>query len=265
MASCDIFQASLLSIVREASSQGINHFFETKKTELHRFLICEYIRSISPCHPLRSQALSYPLRHSQQLSYRENDSATESNLKREWTALLQCDHSNWGKEPSSTPTVHTNDSTIHRLPEEDAELDPDQVPLDGEEATTRAAAEDEVIDYKSIGRAPWIYIIQNFCSQRDKIRVLPLINLFFNDMARDSVVWRELYLKTHQINTSIPLHPSSFSLVLSVCCRSVQSVDFESLAQTKTSWHQIWTILSAHCLVLKNIHIGTFRITLHHI
>lgn len=307
--SVDVFQASLINMVQEASDIGIQHFFETKKSELNRFMLFQYIRSLYPSHPLRSKVQQYPLSSTQSLSFLENDSATESALKQEWGTLLSYKPDPIGspRRPrsagcslalqtttgnSSTPYAYAQPPpSRHQIPLElqmpvatqmsrrqpqsqtqnsnqsqqlTQSMDGQKGEADEEQPQSHL---DEVGDgepeprftYRSISRSCWIYIVQEFCLQSDKLASLPLLNHFFNDLVSDRLVWRELALSAHQINVSIRhQHYSAFELFLSRSCTNLQTLDFECLAKDQLSWDTLWSLLSRHCLTLKHIHIGLY-------
>ena len=244
----DVFQASLLNIVIEASDIGINNFFENKKNELQRFIICQYIESLSATHPLRSKIQQHNLSHSQHLQYFENDHIKESKLKNEWISLLNpISISDSIKHKENTPTS-TSDSTpnVQQIQR-----------MTGNENNDNGQ-EIEIISYKSIGKSCWIYIIQNYLTQSDKIQILPHLNHFFNDLVSDNLCWKELALTSYEINTNIPHYYNQFELFLSRSCTNLQSIDFECLAKNKISWQIIWKLISKYCLTLRNIHIGLY-------
>jgi len=303
----DVFQASLLNIVQEASDIGIDHFFETKKNELNRFLICQYIRSLRPTHPLRSKKQHFPLSSSKSLAFSENDSAAETKLKNEWSALLN--HSRHSTEVQSQSLAlqtkrfdgppapkmtnvemplkfefaqPSSYSSTHSSPAKRARLAPvsnnynlemtsptkqtaQSIDVeDGRSISVKSEAAEDIdteapFNYRSISRSCWIYIVQEFCLQKDKLGSLPFLNHFFNDLCSDRLVWRELTLSAFQINCSIRHHHyAAFELFLSRSCTNLQTLDFECLAKDKVSWNTIWALLSKHCLTLKHIHIGLY-------
>eukprot|EP01084_Bolivina_argentea_P004390 8345_1 len=231
----DVFQASLLNIINSASDIAINNLFSNKRIEFYRFIICEYIHSLTTCHPLRSELVLHTLNNNQQLSFYENNIIKESKLKTEWISLLKGEENEKEKE------------------EEEDEEEQEDIKQNNNNNNNN-----EIITYKSIGKNCWIYIIQNYLTQRDKIFSLPYINIFFNDLSHDSLIWRELFLNTYEINISIPHYLNSFELFLCHSCRNLQSIDFECLSKNKILWNIIWKLISKYCLTLKNIHIGLY-------
>eukprot|EP01083_Nonionella_stella_P238179 834863_1 len=104
----------------------------------------------------------------------------------------------------------------------------------------------------------WIYIIQNYFTQKEKLSILPCLDSYFNELSSDCLVWKELSLTSYQINTNIPYYSVSFEQFLSHKCTNLHSIDFECLAKDKLSWDILWQLISSHCLTLKNIHIGLY-------
>ena len=41
----DVFQASLLNLINDATDTGITNLFQSKTNELHRFILIQYIHS----------------------------------------------------------------------------------------------------------------------------------------------------------------------------------------------------------------------------
>ena len=233
----DVFQASLLNLISEASDIGINNLFENKVNELHRFILTQYIHSLTPCHPLRSELIEHHLNEHQKLSYYENDSAQEVKLKNEWLSLLT---------PSTTKTLQTGT---------EKSMSPSLTPKEED----KDKEEDECIDYKSISRSCWIYIVQNYLHQNDKIHSLSKVNHFFNDLATDTLVWKKLFLSEQEINLKIPWHYGEFEVFLSRSCTNLHAIQFEFLAKDCITWQKMWKIIATYCLALKHIHIGLFH------
>ena len=188
----DVFQASLLNIVAEASDIGINNFFENKKNELQRFIISQYIESLHATNPLRSKIQQHNLSHNQNLRYYENDHMKESKLKNEWILLLN----------PSKQKVNDLNPCIQQKRDDDINNDEQEM---------------EIISYKSIGKSCWIYIVQNYLTQNDKIKIMPHLNHFFNDLVSDNLCWKDLSLTSVEINTNIPYYYNQFELFLSEC------------------------------------------------
>eukprot|EP01083_Nonionella_stella_P316737 1150094_1 len=186
----DVFQASLLNLIHQASDIGIHNLFDHKRTELYRFILCAYIDSLTACHSLRSELQEQSLNDSQTLTFRANSSIKEETLKNEWMSLLK---------PHAAAT-DTHGEEEHKSSEHDTSIASEK---------EKEKERDEVIDYKSIGRSCWIYIIQNYFTQKEKLSILPCLDSYFNELSSDCLVWKELSLTSYQINTNIPYYSVS--------------------------------------------------------